>query len=115
MSSRGIQASGGMGREMAKLISENHTDIDMFTYDLKRFQKFYVGDDTWQKETVHESELRSYWAKVPTLQRLAGRNLRFSPLHEKLLAKGAFFGQAGGFERPMFFLENETNLQGILG
>lgn len=115
MSSRGIQASGGMGREMAKLISENYTDIDMFTYDLKRFQKFYVGDDTWRKESVHESELRSYWAKVPTLQRLAGRNLRFSPLHEKLLAKGAFFGQAGGFERPMFFLENETNLQGILG
>ena len=77
MSSRGIQASGGMGREMAKLVSENVTDIDMFSYDLTRFQKFYVGDDTWRKETVHEGEVRTYWCKVPTLQRLAGRNLRF--------------------------------------
>ena len=36
MSSRGIQLSGGMGREMANLIVNGYTEVDMFTYDINR-------------------------------------------------------------------------------
>ena len=83
MSSRGIQLSGGMGREMANLITENTTKIDMFNYDLTRFQEAYVRNDQWRRETVHEGEVITYWPKPPTLQRLGGRNMRQSPLHDR--------------------------------
>ena len=43
------------------------------------------------------------------MQRYSGRNLRKSPFHDKIAKSGAFFGCAGGFERPMFFLGDMTN------
>ena len=55
----------------------------MFSYALTRFQKAYVKNDLWRRESVHEAEVRTYWAKIPVLQKLGGRNLRFSPLHER--------------------------------
>lgn len=112
MSSRGIQLSGGMGREMANLIVSRTTSVDMFTYDVNRFHKAYIGDERWQKETIHESEVRTYWVKYPTLQKMAGRNIQASPFHSKLTDRGAFFGNVGAFERPIFFLsEAAADLQ----
>ena len=37
MCSRGIQLSGGMGREMANLIVSGCTEVDMFSYDINRY------------------------------------------------------------------------------
>ena len=104
MSSRGIQLSGGIGREMANLIVNGYTDVDMFTYDINRFHKSYIQQEKWLKESVHEAEVRIYYVRYPTLQRFAARNMRLSSLHSRLAEAGAFFGAAGGFERPMFFL-----------
>ena len=36
----------------------------------------------------------------------AGRNLRRSPLHDRLAAQGACFGQKAGIERPLWFARN---------
>ena len=110
MSSRGIQLSGGMGREMANLIISRRTSVDMFQYDVNRFHQSYIGDQRWREEGVHEAEVRTYWVKYPTLQRMAGRNMYQSAFHEKLLKQGAFFGQAGGIERPIFFLKGTVDL-----
>ncbi len=104
MSSRGIQLSGGMGREMANLIVSGKPSIDMFMYDINRFHSSYISNRRWQEETIHEGEVRTYWVKYPTLQRMAGRNLHHSPFHAQLMSQGAFFGSAGGIERPLFFL-----------
>ena len=58
MNSRGIQASGGLGREMATLVCEGRTDVDLFSHDISRFQDAYVGDQRWQDEGTHEKEVR---------------------------------------------------------
>ena len=58
MNSRGIQASGGLGREMATLVCEGRTDIDLFTHDVARFMDAYVDNPRWEDEGVHESEVR---------------------------------------------------------
>ena len=49
-------------------------------------------------------KLRTYVAKAPTIQPFSSRNLRKSPLHEFNESSGAFFGVAGGWERPMFYI-----------
>lgn len=95
MSSRGIQLSGGMGREMANLIIDRTTKADMFNYDINRFHKSDIKDPNWLKSVTQESHVRTYCVKYPTLQRLAGRNVRKSALHSRLAQKGAFFGNVG--------------------
>ena len=95
MSSRGIQLSGGMGREMANLIIDRTTKSDMSSYDINRFHRDDIKDPNWLKSVTQESHVRTYCVKYPTLQRLAGRNVRLSPLHSRLAEKGAFFGTAG--------------------
>jgi sarcosine dehydrogenase len=95
-----------MGREMANLIVDRTTSIDMFGYDINRFQKSYVSNDDWRHQSTHESELRTYWVKFPTLQKMSGRNMRLGPLHQRLSEAGAFFGNTGGFERPLFYLKD---------
>ena len=106
MCSRGIQFSGGMGREMAHLITTGRTQVDMFNFDINRFDKSQVSEPGWVDESVHEAIERTYRVKYPTLQRMAGRNLRQSPLHPRLVQRGGFFGSSGsGFERPLFFLK----------
>ena len=37
MNSRGIQFSGGVGREMANLVVDGAPSLDMFAYDIARF------------------------------------------------------------------------------
>lgn len=55
MNSRGIQLSGGFGREMANLIVDGVTQIDMFGYNITRFQDSYVRNQKWLEETTHEA------------------------------------------------------------
>ena len=69
-----------------------------------RFHQSYIGNQKWLEESVHEAEVRTYYVRYPTLQRLASRNLKLSPFHSRLEEAGAFFGATGGHERPLFFL-----------
>ena len=47
--------------------------------------------------------------KAPTIQPYACRNIRKSPLHKYHEENGAFFGVAGGWERPMFYMPTLSN------
>ena len=55
MNSRGIQLSGGFGREMANLIVDGVTQIDMFGYNITRFQDSYIHNQKWLEESTHEA------------------------------------------------------------
>ena len=41
---------------------------------------------------------------------MAGRNFKHSPIHKNMAENGAFFGSAGGYERPLFFLDDQKEL-----
>lgn len=104
MTSRGIQLSGGFGSELANLIADGHTTVDMFNYDIKRFHKGLITNKKWLDQVGHEAILRSYWCKPPTLQPYAGRGHRKSPLDEVHIKNGAFMATGNGWERPAFYL-----------
>ena len=58
LNSRGIQASGGYGKELANLISSGSTEIDMFSVDVARFQDSYLSNQDWLDQGTHESGVR---------------------------------------------------------
>ena len=65
----------------------------------------HVSDEEWLRQSVHESEVRSYWIGYPGRQKMAGRDVRKSPLWDACSRKGAFFGVGGGhWEVPKFYL-----------
>ena len=55
MNSRGIQLSGGFGKEMSNLIVDGVTSIDMSGYNISRFHPSYIDSEKWLDETIHES------------------------------------------------------------
>ena len=76
------------------------------TYHSTRFPEArHVSDEEWLRQSVHESEVRSYWIGYPGRQKMAGRDVRKSPLWDACSRKGAFFGLGGGhWEVPKFYM-----------
>ena len=103
--SRGIQSSGGLGQEMANLLVDNATSLDMSAYDVARFPEDADNDNTWLTSTTQETQARYYWIGHPNGgQRFAGRKSFESPFQDILAGKGAYFWSDGGFEVPRFFI-----------
>ena len=75
----------------------------------------HISDEDWLHQSVHESEVRSYWIGYPGLQKMAGRNVRKSPLWDTSSKRGAFFGLGGGhWEVPKFYMPGTTMpVQGV--
>ena len=111
MSSRGIQLSGGLGREMAELLVNNTTSLDMHHYDIKRFPSQLRRERQWVIDKTHERHVKTYSVPVPWDQPLAQRNVITSPLHHYTKQAGAFFAVSAGWERPQFFWEAGGNLE----
>jgi len=107
MNSRGIQLSGGIGNQMAQLLVNGTTGLNMAGYDIKRFHNKLSTDNDWVRERTQERHVRVYWPPYPSQQPLAARNRFLSPIHQDMAKRGAFFGEAGGWERPQFFLPEE--------
>jgi len=105
MNSRGIQLSGGLGREMAELLVNRRTTLDLHNYDIKRFHNKLKTNAVWEKQKTHEHHVKTYFVPYPTDQPLAARNMFRSPLHQTMAKSGAFFGVSAGWERPQFYLE----------
>lgn len=82
--------SGGCGRELANMVMDRPTTVDMFSYDIRRFHPSLCDNDAWLKQRSHESYAKNYSILYPFDQPLAGRNLRRSPFHERLVAHGIF-------------------------
>lgn len=73
--------------------------------DIRRFMRLHTNK-RFLKDRLREIPGKQYSLKYPTygmsLYR-TGRKLRVSPLHPKLQAAGAVFGEVLGYERPLFF------------
>ena len=74
MNSRGIQMSGGLGREMAELMVNKRTNFDMHKYDVKRFHSGLRSDKSWVKSKTQERHVKTYHVPIPWDQPLAERD-----------------------------------------
>ena len=102
LNSIGIGSGGGVGKVTAEWLMTGHINEDIFSYDIKRFQKFH-SELGFIKERITESLGDLYGVHWPFKQHKTSRNIKKLPHHENLKSFGACFGASGGYERPMWF------------
>jgi glycine cleavage system aminomethyltransferase T/glycine/D-amino acid oxidase-like deaminating enzyme len=98
----GIGSSGGAGKAVAEWMMKGHTNQDLFSLDVKRFEKFN-SSLKFIKERVTETLGNLFKIHWPYKQFKTSRNIKLLPYHRELKKLGACFGQMAGYERPMWF------------
>lgn len=106
--SSGMMLGGGCGRQLAHWVVHNRPEMDMYSYDIRRFPLSLVRNTRWLNDTSHEAYAKNYSMVFPHDEQLAGRNQRKDALHEILEASGCHFQTRLGWERPGYFLKNKT-------
>ncbi len=102
LNSVGIQTSGGLGRALADWMHAGKAPMDLWGNDIRRMFPFQ-STQKYIQERVTETLGLLYDNHYPYKQMATSRNLRHSPLHERLLERNACFGEAAGWERPNWF------------
>jgi len=98
----GIQSAGGAGKVLAEWIVAGHPPMDLWDVDIRRMMPFQNGG-AYLRERVGEALGLLYALHWPYRQYETARDVRRSPLHERLAAHGACFGEVAGWERPNWF------------
>ncbi len=106
----GIQSAGGAGMALAHLIIEGDYPMDLADVDIRRFERFQSTEKFLRERTVEGLGLL-YAPHWPHRQYETARDVRRSPLHDRLAGHGACFGSLLGWERPMFFARPELGVE----
>lgn len=102
LNSVGIQSSGGLGKAVAEWMHHGHPPMDLWSNDIRRMYPF-MANRRFIEERVSETLGLLYDNHYPFKQFETARNVRHSPIHERLEAHRACFGQVAGWERPNWF------------
>jgi 4-methylaminobutanoate oxidase (formaldehyde-forming) len=94
----GFQSGGGAGRAIADWVIDGHPPMDLGEVDIRRFSPFQVNKKYLHDRTTETLGLL-YDMHWPFRQYETARGVRHSPLHARLAAAGACFGEANGWER----------------
>lgn len=100
-SSMGVMEGGGAGKFLAHWIVNGAPPMDALAVDPRRFGDW--ADRDYRVNKAIECFGLQFGVHYPFEERLAGRNIRVSPLHNLMLARGAVMGFAHGTERPNWF------------
>ncbi|MDC0179320.1 FAD-dependent oxidoreductase [Candidatus Pelagibacter sp.] len=98
----GIASSGGAGRVTAEWMINGYMNEDLYSLDIKRFQKFH-SSKKFIMNRVTETLGDLYGMHWPYKQHKTSRDQKLLPYHDELKKVGACFGQSGEYERPMWF------------
>jgi 4-methylaminobutanoate oxidase (formaldehyde-forming) len=98
----GIQSAGGAGKVLAEWLVNGHPPVDLWDVDIRRVQPFQ-GNSRYLFERSKEALGLLYEMHWPYRQYDSARGVRHSPVHDRLLAQGACFGEVAGWERPNWF------------
>ena len=102
LNSIGIQSSGGLGRALAEWMEKGHAPMDLWVHDIRRMFPFQ-STQHYIENRVTETLGLLYDNHYPFKQKETSRDVRHSPLHERMQAHNACFGEAAGWERPNWF------------
>ncbi|MCI0539703.1 MAG: FAD-dependent oxidoreductase, partial [Verrucomicrobiales bacterium] len=98
----GIASSGGAGKYLAEWIISGEPTMDLWAVDVRRFLP-YANNRTYLRERVTEILGLHYQMAWPNREFETARDVRKSPIHDRLAARGACFGSKNGWERPNWF------------
>ncbi|CAG0878743.1 unnamed protein product [Cyprideis torosa] len=102
LNSVGIQTSGGLGKALAEWMHKGHSPLDLWSNDIRRMYPF-MGTQNFIQERVTETLGLLYENHYPYRQYTTARDVRHSPIHERLEKQNACFGQVAGWERANWF------------
>ncbi len=94
----GIQSAGGAGKALAEWMEAGEPPFDLWDVDIRRMQPFQ-GTKSYLFERSKETLGLLYADHFPYRQYATARGVRQTPLHERLEARGACFGELAGWER----------------
>nr|XP_051703249.1 pyruvate dehydrogenase phosphatase regulatory subunit, mitochondrial isoform X3 [Oryctolagus cuniculus] len=109
MNSAGLSFGGGAGRYLAEWMVHGYPSENVWELDLKRFGALQ-SSRTFLRHRVMEVMPLMYDLKVPRWDFQTGRQLRTSPLYDRLDAQGARWMEKHGFERPKYFVPPDKDL-----
>ena len=97
MNSIGIITGGGLGRVIAHWIINGQPDVDVTGMHVDRLQPYQTTPDYRRTRTV-ESLGMVYKCHYPTHSMQTARGAKLSPIHARLLERGAYFRDVSGWE-----------------
>ena len=98
----GIQSAGGAGKVLASWIVDGAPPMDLWDVDIRRMAPFQ-GNSRYLHDRTIEALGLLYDMHWPFRQFESARGIKRSPLHDRLLSKGACFGENTGWERPNWY------------
>ncbi len=98
----GIAAGGGAGEMIAEWLVEGRPSLDLWPLDNRRFGAHH-GARAFMYPRAVEHYAHHYKMRYPGSEAEAVRQLRLSPLYQRLKGKGAVYGSKNGWERPLWF------------
>ena len=99
----GIQSAGGAGMVLAEWMDTGNAPMDLWDVDIRRMQPFQANR-SYLKSRVSETLGLLYADHFPYRQVETARDVRQSPIHDRLKDAGACFGEVSGWERANWFL-----------
>ena len=97
----GITQAGGAGKVLAEWVTEGQTEWDMWAVDPRRFTDY--TDPAYCQAKAMEVYGHEYAMHFPHHRWPAAPDRKLSPLHGRLQAAGAVFGDYNGWERANWF------------
>jgi glycine cleavage system aminomethyltransferase T len=94
-----------VARALAEILTTGHSGIDLADCDLSRFDEVQL-EPSYVSETAQQNFVEVYDILHPHQPRESPRDLRVSPFHARQRELGAFFLEAGGWERPSWYEAN---------
>lgn len=110
--SEGIEFGAGAGRALAEWIVEGDPTMDISAVDVARFHPFQANRK-YLHERVGEVLGLHYKMHWPHRQPESSRQVRKSALHDRWAALNASFGEAMGWERPMWFAPQGQSAENV--
>lgn len=98
----GFASGGGAGRAVADWVVDGRPPMDLWEVDVRRFMPFQRNRRYLHARTTETLGLL-YEMHWPFRQVETARGVRRSPLHDRLAARGACFGELAGWERANWY------------
>ena len=98
----GFASGGGAGRAVADWVVDGRPPMDLWEVDIRRFMPFQRNRRYLYERTTETLGLL-YEMHWPFRQVETARGIRRSPLHDRLGARGACFGEVSGWERANWY------------
>ncbi|TWU70892.1 hypothetical protein ED733_001509 [Metarhizium rileyi] len=104
-----VTHSAGVARALAEVLTTGKSQIDLAECDINRFEEVQLTPQ-YVSETSQQNFVEVYDIMHPLQPRESPRNLRVSPFYFRQRELGAYFLEAGAWERPYWFESNEQLL-----